>query len=101
MTTRESKTKLRYKIKSKFEINKQTLTSRITKEKQWDCKSSTYDFSSRNKIKVIEINMLNDIQKQNRFTEFDLLIHEKEFLIKRKLERLKFTSEKQNCRLRN
>ena len=45
--------------------------------------------------------MLNDIQKQNRFTEFDLLIHEKEFLIKRKLERLKFTSEKQNCRLRN
>ena len=45
--------------------------------------------------------MLNDIQKQNRFTEFDLLIHEKEFLIKRKLERLKFASEKQNCRLRN
>ena len=32
---------------------------------------------------------------QKRFTDFDLLMHEKELLVKRKLERLKFTNEKQ------
>ena len=45
------KTPLWCKITSKFEINKH-LTSRGTREKQWDCESSIYDFSSRNKIKV-------------------------------------------------
>ena len=33
------------------QINK-TLTSRVTSEKQRDCQSSTYGFSSRSKIKV-------------------------------------------------
>ena len=31
---------------------------------------------------------------QKRFTDFDLSMHEKELLVKRKLERLKFTNEK-------
>ena len=34
------------------QINK-TLTSRVTREKQWDTQSSTYNFSSRNKMKVM------------------------------------------------
>ena len=36
---------------------------------------------------------MSKIQKQ--FTDFDLLMHEKGLLVKRKLERLKFTNEKQ------
>ena len=32
---------------------------------------------------------------QQQCTDFVLLIHEKELLVKRKLERLKFTNEKQ------
>ena len=31
---------------------------------------------------------------QNRFTDLDLLMHRKELLVQRKLERLKFTNEK-------
>ena len=42
MTRKNSKTQLRYEI----------TTSRVTREKQQDCQSSTYNFSSRNKIKV-------------------------------------------------
>ena len=38
---------------------------------------------------------------QKRFTDFYFLMHEKELLVKRKLERLKFMDEKQNCLLRN
>ena len=41
--------------------------------------------------------MLNNVQIQKRFTDSDLLMHEKELLVKRKLERLKFTDAKENC----
>ena len=88
-----------------------TLTSRITREKQWDSQSSTYDLSSRNKTKVsyninllnseyCTINILNNKQIQKRFTDFDLLMHKEEFLGEGKLERLKFTNEKWKCRFR-
>ena len=43
-----------------------------------------------------EINILNSVQIQKQFTDCDQLMHEKELLVKRKLERLKFTNEKQN-----
>ena len=42
----------------------------------------------------MEINVLNNVQIQKQLTEFDLLMHEKELLVKRKLEMLKFTNEK-------
>ena len=45
--------------------------------------------------------MLNNLQIQKRFTDFDLFMHEKEFLVKRNFERLKFTNEKQQDRLRS
>ena len=45
-------------------------------------------------------NTLNNVQVQKLFTDFDLLMQEKQLLVKRKLERLKFTIEKQTCRLR-
>ena len=73
----------------------------LTREKQWDCQSSTYNFSLRDKIKVAEINMLNNVQIKRRYTDFNLLMHVKELLVKRKLERLKFANENQKCRLRN
>ena len=40
-------------------------------------------------------------QIQKWFTEFDILMCEKEFLVKRKLEKLKFTNDKQKDRLEN
>ena len=36
-----------------------------------------------------------------KYKSVDLLMPEKELLLKRKLERLKFVNEKQKCRLRN
>ena len=71
-----------------------TLTSRVTREKQWDSQSSTCDFSSRNKIKVWWINTVNNVQIQKRFTDFDLLMHVKELVVREKFERLKFANEK-------
>ena len=38
---------------------------------------------------------------KRRFTDFDLLMYEKELQVKRKREWLKLTNEKQKCRLRN
>ena len=40
-------------------------------------------------------------QMQKWFTEFDILMYEKEFLVKRKFEKLKFTNDKQKDRLEN
>ena len=43
------------------------LTSRVTREKQRSCKSATYDYSSRNKIKVMQINTLGNAQIKSDF----------------------------------
>ena len=44
----------------------------MTGEKQWNSQSLTYDFSSKNKIKLMEIDILNNVLIQKRFTEFDI-----------------------------
>ena len=45
-------------------------------------------------MKVTQINILNNVQIQKRFTDFHILMHRKELLVKRELERLKFKNEK-------
>ena len=68
-------------------------------------RQSIFNLSSAQKTKVPQninilnneyrtTNILNNVQVQKRFTDFDLLMHEKEFLVKGKLERSKFTNEK-------
>ena len=45
------------------------MTSRVTRKKQRDCQSSTYDFSSRNKIKVTnKYSNIDNNKKKNRNT---------------------------------
>ena len=39
---------------------------------------------------------MNNLHMKKRFSDFDILMHEKELLFKRKLERLKFTNGKQS-----
>ena len=39
---------------------------------------------------------MNNLHMKKRFTDFDILMHEKKLLFKRKLERLKFTNGKQS-----
>ena len=60
------------KLYKKLKEKNKTSTSRVTREKQWDKQSLTYDFSSQNKKKVTEIDTLNNVQIQKRFTYFDL-----------------------------
>lgn len=47
------------------------------------------------------MNFPYNAQMQKWFTEFEFLMYEKEFLVKRKLEKLKFTNDKQKDRLEN
>ena len=94
MTTKKSKTTLRQKTTSKTEINKYNFNFQGNQKKtmRQSIFHLRFQLKKQNNSSVNKYTEQYKIQK--RFTDFYLLMHRKELVVKGKFERLKFTNRK-------